>query len=139
MRFLAAFLLMANIAYAGNLTLQWNSAPQDQKGFKVYWGKTSHADIKRPLGTDSSPYENVATINDPGSTSYKLWLNPGTYYVRITVFGDAGIDSNFSNEVVAHMGYENVSDLGVLVSHVDELLLGISVSNLEDILKCLEK
>jgi hypothetical protein len=79
---------------AGSLTVSWmppleradGSALTNLAGYKIYWG------------TAPGDYANTVTIDTPGVTSYVLeQLSPGTYYLVMTAFDAAGVESGRSN------------------------------------------
>lgn len=79
---------------AGFASLAWNApttntdgtALTDLAGYKVYYGPSS------------GNYAN--SVNVGNVTSYTLNnLAPGTYYISVTAYDAAGIESGYSNEV----------------------------------------
>jgi hypothetical protein len=91
---LAAFNVAVQAVALGSATLSWTpptqntdgSALTDLGGFKIYWG------------TSQSNLSNVATINNPGITTYLVEnLVPGTYFFAATAFDTSGNESTRSN------------------------------------------
>lgn len=83
---------------AGSITLNWlppteradGSALANLAGYKIYWG------------TAEGDYPNTVTIDTAGVTSYVLeQLSQGTYYVVMTAFDTAGVESGRSAAVAA--------------------------------------
>jgi hypothetical protein len=81
----------------GAVTLEWmppqsntdGSSASDLAGYVIYWG--------REPGT----YDQQVRIDNVGLTAYVVdSLRPATYYFTATAFNSAGIESDFSNEVM---------------------------------------
>jgi hypothetical protein len=81
----------------GSLTVSWmpplersdGSALTNLAGYKIYWG------------TAPGDYANMVTIDTPGVTSYVLEQLPaGTYYLVMTAFDAAGVESGQSSVAV---------------------------------------
>ena len=88
---LAAFNVTVQAVALGSATLSWTpptqntdgSALTDLAGYKIYWG------------TSQSNLSNVATINNPGVTTYLVEnLVPGTYFFAATAFDTSGNESH---------------------------------------------
>jgi hypothetical protein len=78
----------------GAVTLNWmpptersdGSVLTDLAGYKIYWG------------TAQGDYPNTVTISNPGVATYVIeQLSPGTYYLVMTAFDAAGVESERSN------------------------------------------
>lgn len=74
----------------GSFTLNWmpptersdGSVLSNLAGYKIYWG------------TARGDYPNSVTISNPGVSSYMIeQLAPGTYYLVMTAFDTAGLES----------------------------------------------
>jgi hypothetical protein len=66
------------------------SALANLAGYKIYWG------------TAEGDYPNSVTIDTPGVTSYIIeQLSQGTYYLVMTAFDAAGVESGRSGAVAA--------------------------------------
>lgn len=81
----------------GSITVSWmppmarsdGSVLTNLAGYKIYWG------------TAPGDYANTVTIDTPGVTMYVLeQLPPGTYYLVMTAFDAAGVESGRSNVAV---------------------------------------
>jgi hypothetical protein len=83
------------------LTLAWDAPTTNTDGsylnpatdlslYKIHYGTASHA------------YTDVVNITNPGTTtiSQTLNLSPGTYYFAVTTVDTAGLESDYSNEVM---------------------------------------
>ena len=94
---LPAFSIVVSQDGLGSVTLEW-VPPQsntdgtyagDLAGYVIYWG------------TEPGNYEKQVRIDNVGLTAYVLdSMRPATYYLSATAFNSAGIESDFSNEVV---------------------------------------
>ncbi len=91
---LAAFTIAVQAVANGTATLSWvaptqrtdGSALTNLAGYKVYWGQTQGS------------YPNVATISNPGTTTYVIDnLGSGTWYFVMTAYDSSGVESSFSN------------------------------------------
>lgn len=78
----------------GSFTVSWmpptersdGSVLNNLAGYKIYWG------------TARGDYPNSVTIRNPGVASYVIeHLSPGTYYLVMTAFDAAGVESGHSN------------------------------------------
>jgi hypothetical protein len=94
---LPAFSIAVSRDETGSVTLEWlppqsntdGSYASDLAGYYIYWG------------TESGNYSQQLRIDNVGLTAYVVdSLHPGTYYFTATAFNTAGIESDFSNEVV---------------------------------------
>ena len=81
----------------GAVTLDWlppqsntdGSVVTDLAGYVIYWG------------TEPGAYAQEVRIDNAGLTAYVVdSLPPATYYFAATAFNSAGIESDFSNEVM---------------------------------------
>jgi hypothetical protein len=79
------------------VTLDWlppqsntdGSVASDLAGYIIYWG------------TEPGAYARQVRIDNAGLTAYVVdSLSPATYYFVATAFNSAGIESDFSNEVM---------------------------------------
>jgi hypothetical protein len=95
---LPAFSITVSQDGLGSVTLEWlppqsntdGSYAGDLAGYVIYWGK------------ESGSYDQQLRIDNVGLTAYVLDnLRPATYYFTATAFNAAGIESDFSNEVVS--------------------------------------
>lgn len=93
---LAPFAVYVVGTAAGSIMLNWlpptersdGSALANLAGYKIYWG------------TAQDDYANTVTIDTPGVTSYMIeQLSPGTYYLVMTAFDAAGVESGRSSAV----------------------------------------
>jgi hypothetical protein len=94
---LGVLLLGATYAHAASVNLAWETTEQNHQGFKIYYGKQTHAAVQAPSGTGAAPYEQVVTLADPSARNATLDLPPGVYYFRLTLYSDQH-ESDFSNE-----------------------------------------
>jgi len=79
--------LLAFAAVAGPVTLVWDPNPEtDVNGYRVYHGKASRV------------YDHVADVTDTTATIDPG--EPGVYYFAVTARNTAGLESDYSNEVV---------------------------------------
>lgn len=100
--------MTCSTSMAGIVRLAWEYEGIGHKGFRLYYGKTSHADIERPIHPQPNPipYDIVEEILDPDARSYEILLPEGTYYFRLTTIG-AKNDSAFTkDEPVAEVGLD---------------------------------
>jgi hypothetical protein len=81
----------------GAITLEWmppqvntdGSVASDLAGYVIYWG------------TEPGNYDQQVRIDNVGLTAYVVdSLRPATYYFTATAFNSAGVESDFSNEVL---------------------------------------
>lgn len=93
---LAPFAVKVVGTATGAIMLNWlpptersdDSALTNLAGYKIYWG------------TAQGDYPNTVTIDTPGITSYMIeQLSPGTYYLVMTAFDAAGVESGRSSAV----------------------------------------
>lgn len=72
-------------------------------GYRLYWGKTSHAGVSDPVDEVSAmPYDNMIELVDPSLRSYDLVVGHGRYYFRMTAYSGVS-DSVFSNEATGYI------------------------------------
>ncbi len=87
--FVLCFLLFANTVLAREITLTWdaNSEP-DLSHYVVYWGESS--------GQYSNNSGDIGLV-----TTYKCTLpdDGKVYYFAVTAVDEAGLESDYSNEV----------------------------------------
>ena len=92
-----AFSIAVSRDELGAVTLEWQppqsntdgSFAADLGGYVVYWG------------TEPGNYDQQLRIDNVGLTAYVVdSLRPATYYFAATAFNSAGIESDFSNEVM---------------------------------------
>ena len=62
-------------------------------GYRIYYGRAGTGD-----------YPNVVTLDNPGLSSYVIDLPIGEYSVVMTALTAAGLESDFSNQVVMEPG-----------------------------------
>ncbi len=81
------FLALTSATLAADITIAWDANTEtDLAGYKVYYG------------TASRVYGTPIVISK--QTTYTITgLAPGTYYISVTAFNTAGLESGFSNEV----------------------------------------
>ena len=94
---LPAFSIVVSQDGLGSVTLEWlppesntdGSYAGDLAGYVIYWG------------TESGIYDQQVRIDNVGLTAYVVdSLSPATYYFTATAFNSAGVESDYSNEVV---------------------------------------
>jgi len=94
---LPAFSIAVSQDGLGSVTLEWlppesntdGSYAGDLAGYVIYWG------------TESGNYDQQVRIETVGLTAYVVdSLSPATYYFTATAFNSAGVESDYSNEVV---------------------------------------
>ncbi len=94
---LPAFSIAVSQDGLGSVTLEWlppeantdGSYAGDLAGYVIYWG------------TDPGNYDQQVRIDNVGLTAYVVdSLRPATYYFTATAFNSAGVESDYSNEVV---------------------------------------
>jgi hypothetical protein len=94
---LPAFSIAVSQDGLGSVTLEWlppesntdGSYAGDLAGYVIYWG------------TEPGNYDQQVRIDNVGLTAYVVdSLEPSTYYFTATAFNSAGVESDFSNEVV---------------------------------------
>ena len=100
--------LYAAYSAAAMVTMAWDyptPMPPNVKGFRVYFGSTSHASVANPADmTTAAPYEHRAEEANPNAREIVIPIDePGIYYFRMTAYGD-GVDSAFSEEMKATIG-----------------------------------
>jgi hypothetical protein len=100
-------LMTCTASMAGIVRLGWTYEGIGHKGFRLYYGKTSHVGIESPTHSSSnpSPYDVAEEILDPEARSYEVLLPEGTYYFRMVTIGDKN-DSVFTKE-------EPVAEVGI--------------------------
>jgi hypothetical protein len=91
---LASFNILVVATATGSAILTWNPPTQnvdgtpltDLAGYKVYWG------------TAQGSYQNSATLNNPGLSSYVVeQLTPATWHFVLTAVNSQGVESSYSN------------------------------------------
>jgi hypothetical protein len=121
----AFFLACSASAFAADITIAWDAnVESDLAGYKIYYG------------TAPGVYGTSITIGT--QTTYTLTgLPPGTYYIAVTAYNTAGLESGYSNEVYTTTaagpsttkcdansdGVTNALDLQIMVNAI----LGIQV------------
>lgn len=81
----------------GSITLSWTPPTQNEDGSAL----TDLAAYKFYYGTSPASYTNQIRVDNPGIATYMIEnLTPATYYVAATAVNAAGVESQFSNEVV---------------------------------------
>jgi hypothetical protein len=94
---LPAFSIAVSQDGLGSVTLEWlppesntdGSYAGDLAGYVIYWG------------TEPGNYDQQVRIDNVGLTAYVVdSLKPSTYYFTATAFNSAGVESDYSNEVV---------------------------------------
>jgi hypothetical protein len=94
---LAPFSIAVSLDGVGAVTLEWmppqsntdGSYASDLQGYMIYWG------------TEPGFYDQQVRIDNVGLTAYVVdGLRPATYYFTATAFNAAGIESDYSNEVM---------------------------------------
>ena len=94
---LPAFSIAVSRDGLGSVTLEWlppesntdGSYAGDLAGYVIYWG------------TETGNYDQQVRIDNVGLTAYVVdSLRPATYYFTATAFNSAGVESDYSNEVV---------------------------------------
>ena len=94
---LPAFSIAVSQDGLGSVTLEWlppesntdGSYAGDLSGYVIYWG------------TEPGNYDQQVRIDNVGLTAYVVdSLSPATYYFTATAFNSAGVESDYSNEVV---------------------------------------
>lgn len=95
MRALLFFLFTALPATAASVTLAWDPNPEpDIAGYKIY------------VGEESGVYEEpIVMAGAPEEPQFKVvgLENGRDYYFVVTAFNEAGLESDYSNEVVAEI------------------------------------
>lgn len=93
---LSAFSIAVSLDEPGSVTLEWmppqsntdGSSASDLAGYVIYWG------------TEPGDYDQQLRIDNVGLTAYVVdGLRPAAYYFTATAFNEAGIESDYSNEV----------------------------------------
>ena len=93
---LPAFSIAVSMDALGSVTLEWlppqsntdGSSASDLAGYVIYWG------------TEPGNYDQQLRIDNVGLTAYVVdGLRPATYFFTATAFNEAGIESEYSNEV----------------------------------------
>jgi hypothetical protein len=96
-----------------DVVLQWDpNSETDLAGYKVYYG------------TSSGIYGTPITIGTQASYTFTQ-LASGTYYFAVTAYNASGLESAFSNEVIATVGATGAGCDINGDSHVDVLDLQI--------------
>lgn len=94
---LPAFSILVSQDGLSSVTLEWvppeantdGSYAGDLAGYVIYWG------------TETGNYDQQVRIDNVGLTAYVVdSLRPATYYFTATAFNSAGVESDYSNEVV---------------------------------------
>lgn len=89
------------------LRLSWTcptAVAEDIASYRIFYGTTSHADVLEPGSPSAAtPYDFVATVNDPDATSFDISLD-GIYCFRMTTVNSLGEESIFSDELVWSSG-----------------------------------
>lgn len=103
---LVLVLMAVSPALAGVVSLSWDYTGSGHKGFRLYYGQTSHLDVNAAIGVppDPAPYDHIVEIPDPDARIYEIALPEGVYYFRMVTVG-AVADSPFTvEEPVATIG-----------------------------------
>jgi len=94
---LPRFSIAVSLDALGSVTLEWmppqsntdGSTASDLAGYVIYWG------------TEPGRYDQQVRISNVGLTAYVVdSLPPAAYYFSATAFNSAGIESDYSNEVM---------------------------------------
>jgi Na+-transporting methylmalonyl-CoA/oxaloacetate decarboxylase gamma subunit len=101
-------IIYAAYSVAATITLAWDypmPTPEGVKGFRIYFGTTSHAAATNPVDmTTAEPYDQRAELADPDARELAIPIEtPGVYYFRMTSYGES-VGSAFSGEVEAAVG-----------------------------------
>lgn len=95
---LPAFSVDVVLTAPGSISVSWTPPTErtdgtplvDLAGYTIYWGP------------EEGHYPNVATIDNPGITSFVIEpLVPGTYFVAATAFDSGGLESMMSDAAEA--------------------------------------
>lgn len=107
---LAALLVlgMCHYAMAGIVRLAWTYEGTGHRGFRVYYGKTSHGAVDRPMNAapDPAPYEMTEEILDPDARGHELVVPSGTWYFRLVTIGVENDSIFTTQEPVAAVGVD---------------------------------
>jgi hypothetical protein len=88
--------ILCGVAHAGEALLSWVPPTERVDGTAL----TSLAGYRLLWGTAPRSYSEQVTVNDPGTTSYRITgLAPGTWYFAATAFDATGLESEYSAEV----------------------------------------
>ena len=82
----------------GTISLSWQPPARNEDGSPLLdlAGYVIH------YGTTPGTYYNEILLDNPGVTSHLIEnLAPGTYYIAATSFNSAGVESDYSGEIVA--------------------------------------
>jgi len=94
---LAPFMITVTPIVLGSATLSWTPPTQnndgspltDLAGYRIYYGLTE------------ANYPNSVSVDNPGLTTFVVeGLSPDTYYFVATSITTAGVESDYSNEVI---------------------------------------
>ena len=86
--FLMILLTCLSVA-AGQVTILWDANPEpDITGYKVY------------IGTESRNYSETIQVIDGTSVSLDTFVEGITYFCNVTAYNFAGLESDFSEELV---------------------------------------
>ena len=94
---LPVFSIAVSLDELGAVTLEWmppqantdGSSASDLAGYVIYWG------------SEPGTYDQQVRIDNVGLTAYVVeGLRPATYYFTATAFNAAGVESEYSNEVM---------------------------------------
>lgn len=92
MKTLLTFLLCALTAQAATVRLMWDRNPEpDVVEYKIYWGTSPRAQQLY------SNIESAGNVTEYRATNLELGR---TYFFAVTAVNSAGLESDFSNEVV---------------------------------------
>lgn len=103
---LGILLMTLSTSSAGVVRLVWDYTGEGHRGFRLYYGKTSHAMVPAPgwvlapvnnVVATPAPYDYMVEITDPGAREHEMVLPEGTYYFRLSAIGEQR-DSVFTAE-----------------------------------------
>lgn len=104
---LAILLMTCGTSMAGMVRLGWTFEGTGHKGFRLYYGKTSHVDIERAINPPNpNPYDMTEEILDPNARSHEILVPDGTWFFRLTTIGEQGDSAFTEKEPMATVGID---------------------------------
>lgn len=93
---------------AGMVRLTWDYTGEGHKGFRLYYGKSSHDGVKEPVNPapDPLPYAFMEEISDPAARYYEILLTEGKWYFRLTAIGEQNGSVFTEEEPMAAVGID---------------------------------
>lgn len=135
-------MLVPMCSHAGETTLTWTPPTENEDGTPL----TDLAGFKIYYGTEAGSYPNTIDINDPAITTYVVEnLAAGDWRFVATAYNEAGIESQYSNEVVKSIvdavplppgGLAAAGDSAYIIVQSDDTLVLLDIGTIASDTQC---